>query len=229
MKSATIILFAARKICALKHKIGMCNFRVNHQEIQKNPLYMFTSLWSVLLWLCVFGLGSCLDNEKISRSSEKDSFLRFAQNEIQFLQKNQPGGRKTVGLEEDVKTEVLDSIDWGNEIEATCKWTLTETKKKSIVETTVDSSGQLMIVRYNCVDTMAPLQELMVSYRKGLIDLMQWTVQQRSWWIDRNMRISFQPRKGFGISVKENSIWASPKSYEIYIEINNSDFLINRQ
>ncbi len=229
MKSVSVGLFSARKVYALKHKIRLCNFRVNYSTIEKKPLETIASFWGVLLCLCIFGLGSCQDNKKVNRSAENDSFLRFAQNEIQYLQKNQPGGRKTVSAAEDIKTEVLDSIDWGNELEAICKWTLTETKKKSIVETTVDSSGQLMIVRYNCVDTLAPLQELMVTYRKGLIELMQWTVQQRSWWIDRNMRISFQPRKGFGISVNENSIWACPKSYDIYIEINNSDFLINRQ
>jgi hypothetical protein len=47
------------------------------------------------------------------------------------------------------------------------------------------------------------------------------------WYMDRDLRISFQPRKGYGIQVKENAIWSSEKSYEIYIEINNSDFLIN--
>jgi len=56
---------------------------------------------------------------------------------------------------------------------------------------------------------------------------MQWTVIQRSWFMDRDLRISFQPRKGYGIQVNEDAIWASEKSYEIYIEINNSDFLIN--
>ena len=62
---------------------------------------------------------------------------------------------------------------------------------------------------------------------KGKIEIMQWTVIQRSWFMDRDLRISFQPRKGYGIRVIENAIWSSEKSYEIYIEINNSDFLIN--
>jgi hypothetical protein len=94
-------------------------------------------------------------------------------------------------------------------------------------DTTMDESGPLKIVRMNARDTSVELQELMVTYRKGKIELMQWTVIQRSWFMDRDLRISFQPRKGYGIQVNENAIWASEKSYEIYIEINNSDFLIN--
>lgn len=33
--------------------------------------------------------------------------------------------------------------------------------------------------------------------------------------MDRDVRISFQPRQGYGVSVSENAIWASPNSYEI--------------
>jgi hypothetical protein len=49
--------------------------------------------------------------------------------------------------------------------------------------------------------------------------LMQWTIKQRSWYMDRDVRISFQPRQGYGVSVKENAVWASPNSYEIFAEI----------
>ena len=104
-----------------------------------------------------------------------------------------------------------------------------ETIKKSKVQpaydTTTDESGALKIVRMNARDSTNELQELMVTYRKGKIELMQWTVIQRSWYMDRDLRISFQPRKGYGVQVKENAIWSSEKSYEIYIEINNTDFL----
>jgi len=83
----------------------------------------------------------------------------------------------------------------------------------------VDSSGALKIVRFNAQDTAAELQELMVNYRKQKIQLIQWTIKQRSWYMDRDVRISFQPRQGYGVSVSENAIWASPNSYEIFAEI----------
>ncbi len=59
----------------------------------------------------------------------------------------------------------------------------------------------------------------MVNYRKQKIQLIQWTIKQRSWYMDRDVRISFQPRQGYGVSVSENAIWASPNSYEIFAEI----------
>jgi hypothetical protein len=67
----------------------------------------------------------------------------------------------------------------------------------------------------------------MVTYRKGKIDLMQWDIKQRSWYMDRDLRVSFQPRKGYGVRVSENAVWASPRAYEIFAEINNKEFLIN--
>jgi hypothetical protein len=45
--------------------------------------------------------------------------------------------------------------------------------------------------------------------------------------MDRDLRVSFQPRKGYGVRVSENAVWASPRAYEIFAEINNKEFLIN--
>jgi len=62
---------------------------------------------------------------------------------------------------------------------------------------------------------------LMVNYRKNKIQLMQWTIKQRSWYMDRDVRVSFQPRQGYGVSVSENAIWSSSVVYEIFAEIGN--------
>ncbi|NBV37014.1 MAG: hypothetical protein EBR94_07075 [Bacteroidetes bacterium] len=176
-------------------------------------------------------LVGCGQDSHVDAAAEPDSFVRFAQNEIAWLQKSQPGMTKTVTEGENVETESMDSLNWDNELEAIRTWSLHALSKKSKIQpaydTTIDESGALKIVRMNARDTSAELQELMVTYRKGKIELMQWSVIQRSWYMDRDLRISFQPRKGYGIQVKENAIWSSEKSYEIYIEINNSDFLIN--
>lgn len=177
------------------------------------------------VFLC-FLLG-CGQDKQVVSASEKDSFLRFAQKEISWLQKTQPSIRKTVTRGELVNTETFDSVDWVNELEMLNAWSLSEAKKKFAYDETIDSSGILMIVRYNARDTAAELQELMVTYRKGLIDLMQWTIQQRSWYIDRDLRLSFQPRKGYGVIVKQDVLWASPEMYDIFVEINNSQFLNN--
>jgi hypothetical protein len=179
-----------------------------------------------VLMLCVLMAG-CGKDQWVDAAKESDSFVRFAQNEILWLQKIQPGMRKTVTSGEDVSTETLDSVEWSNELEMIRSWSVSEYRKKHTYDETVDSAGSLMIVRYNAQDTLAELQELMVTYRKGKIDLMQWDVKQRSWYMDRDLRVSFQPRKGYGVRVSENAVWASPRAYEIFAEINNKEFLIN--
>lgn len=179
-----------------------------------------------VLLLCVLMAG-CGKDQWVDAAKESDSFVRFAQNEILWLQKIQPGMRKTVTSGEDVSTETLDSVEWSNELEMIRSWSVSEYRKKHTYDETVDSAGSLMIVRYNAQDTLAELQELMVTYRKGKIDLMQWDIKQRSWYMDRDLRVSFQPRKGYGVRVSENAVWASPRAYEIFAEINNKEFLIN--
>jgi hypothetical protein len=179
-----------------------------------------------VLMLCVLMAG-CGKDQWVDAAKESDSFVRFAQNEILWLQKIQPGMRKTVTSGEDVSTETLDSVEWSNELEMIRSWSVSEYRKKYTYDETVDSAGSLMIVRYNAQDTLAELQELMVTYRKGKIDLMQWDIKQRSWYMDRDLRVSFQPRKGYGVRVSENAVWASPRAYEIFAEINNKEFLIN--
>ena len=179
-----------------------------------------------VLLLCLMMAG-CGKDQWVDAAKESDSFVRFAQNEILWLQKIQPGMRKTVTSGEDVSTETLDSVEWSNELEMIRSWSVSEYRKKHTYDETVDSAGSLMIVRYNAQDTLAELQELMVTYRKGKIDLMQWDIKQRSWYMDRDLRVSFQPRKGYGVRVSENAVWASPRAYEIFAEINNKEFLIN--
>lgn len=172
-----------------------------------------------MVGLGVIALVACNDAGSPQNVAAEDGFVSFALNEIDWLQKSQPGLRKTVTKGDEVSTESMDTLDWSNELEWVTEWSLTEAAKKSKYDETVDSSGALKIVRFNAQDTAAELQELMVNYRKQKIQLIQWTIKQRSWFMDRDVRISFQPRQGYGVSVSENAIWASPNSYEIFAEI----------
>lgn len=184
-----------------------------------------------LVFVSVALLIGCGKDSHVEAAAEPDSFVRFAQNEIAWLQKVQPGMTKTVTEGEKVETESIDTLDWNNELEAIRTWSVFALSKKSktqpAYDTTIDESGPLKIERMNARDTAAELQELMVTYRKGKIDLMQWDIKQRSWYMDRDLRVSFQPRKGYGVRVSENAVWASPRAYEIFAEINNKEFLIN--
>lgn len=172
-----------------------------------------------MVGLGMIALVACNDAGSPQNVAAEDGFVSFALKEIDWLQKSQPGLRKTVTKGDEVSTESMDTLDWSNELEWVTEWSLTEAAKKSKYDETVDSSGALKIVRFNAQDTAAELQELMVNYRKQKIQLIQWTIKQRSWYMDRDVRISFQPRQGYGVSVSENAIWASPNSYEIFAEI----------
>ena len=171
--------------------------------------------------LAMIALAGCDSSSTSTKATEQDSFVTFALEEIDWLQKNQPGLRKTVSKGEDVTTETVDSLDWANELEWVTAWSLREAVKKTKYDETIDSAGDLKIVRYTAQDTAAELQELMVNYNKKRLQLMVWTVKQRSWYMDRDVQVSFQPRQGYGVSVKENALWSSPKSYEIFAEIGN--------
>lgn len=174
-----------------------------------------------LACLALLVFASCGEKSTAKKAGELDDFVLFVQQEIQWLQKTQPGLRKTVSKGDEVSTETIDSLDWANELEWVTTWSLLEAAKKTKYDETVDSAGSLKIVRYNAQDTAAELQELMVNYRKNKIQLMQWTIKQRSWYMDRDVRVSFQPRQGYGVSVSENAIWSSPVAYEIFAEIGN--------
>ena len=156
-------------------------------------------IWMV--GLGVIALVACNDAGSPQNVAAEDGFVSFALKEIDWLQKSQPGLRKTVTKGDEVSTESMDTLDWSNELEWVTEWSLTEAAKKSKYDETVDSSGALKIVRFNAQDTAAELQELMVNYRKQKIQLIQWTIKQRSWYMDRDVRISFQPRQGYWVSV----------------------------
>ena len=176
----------------------------------------------MLMSAAVMGLWSCSEKGVSKKLSETDSLIAFAQGEIAELQRAQKTLRKTVSRGEEVTTETLANVDWSNELEWVTAWSLQGAKKKCVYDETIDSSGALKIVRYNAQDSTAALQELMVNYRKNEIQLMQWTVRQRSWYLDRDLRISFQPKQGYGVWVNENAIWTSPNAYEIFAEIQNA-------
>ena len=84
--------------------------------------------WGVGLCLMVFvGCGKAT----ASKQSATDGFVEFAQQEIAWLQKTQPGLRKTVSKGEEVSTETMDSVDWDNELEWVTAWSLIESAKKT--------------------------------------------------------------------------------------------------
>ena len=82
-----------------------------------------------------WGVGWCLmvfvgcGKSTASKQSATDGFVEFAQQEIAWLQKTQPGLRKTVSKGEEVSTETIDSVDWANELEWVTAWSLIESAK----------------------------------------------------------------------------------------------------
>lgn len=89
---------------------------------------IFGRNWIVRMLFLMFVIGSflmgCGKDSHIDAAEEPDSFVRFAQNEIDWLQKVQPGITKTVTAGEKVETESLDSLDWNNELEAIRTWSV---------------------------------------------------------------------------------------------------------
>jgi len=43
--------------------------------------------------------------------------------------------------------------------------------------------------------------------------------------MDRDVEMSYQPKKGYRIQINENSMWKSPRIFEIFAEIENPEYL----
>lgn len=154
-------------------------------------------------------------------SYSKDLFV-----EIQSLNQRQPGCYKTVIQGEDIHTEEIDSCDFSKEYAVFLNYDLALAEKRfGSYRQSIDSSQGLSLTRFECSDTAADLRQFQVLSKKGDIQLLEWDIQTQSFLMDRTMKLSVQPGKGYRIWVRENSLWSAPSEYEIFAELHNPEHL----
>ncbi|MCC7298522.1 MAG: hypothetical protein IT244_09330, partial [Bacteroidia bacterium] len=64
-----------------------------------------------------------------------------------------------------------------------------------------------------------------ITRKNGRIELIEAKLKTRSFIVDRDTRLSYQPMKGYGIQMKENYLWSQARETEIFAEIDGSGFL----
>lgn len=184
-------------------------------------------------WMYVAALAwvSCQtpEDKKSVFNDQWSVYTKELYRQVQELDDAQPGCYKTVIKGEDIHTEELDSCDFAQEFAVFLNYDLALAEKRfGAYRETLDSSQGLSLLRFECSDTTADLRQFQVLKKQGLVQLLEWEIQTRSFLMDRFMKLSVQPGKGYRIWVRENALWASPVEYEIFTELHNPEHLQTR-
>ena len=171
-----------------------------------------------LLALTLFLFCACA--KKDSRGSNNKAFdlPGYLDSEIRALGARPRVVEKTV-REDEALSESVDTItNWENELEVFRGLDLNSARSGEFKVNT-DSSMELAIETWYNLDSMAELQELMITRRKGQIELLQIRTQNIGRIRDRHTVLSYQPRKGYGLRMSEKYIWGDPHVTEIFAQI----------
>ena len=168
---------------------------------------------------------ACSNEEISDRSQFKDPWQKFILQEIDSLTKQNPKLTKTINLGNEVDTKVLDSVDWFNELLGFLAIDFSKEQQRTKYLSSLDSNGKIAMTSYYAQDTNALLQTFVVTRINGKVDLLTWTTKLRSFMMDRQQELAYQPGKGYRMNIKENSLWGSPRTIEIFGDIHNKEFL----
>jgi hypothetical protein len=126
---------------------------------------------------------------------------------------------KTIESGDDIHSDTLQNPDWKSELH---RFLEVDLNKQGGFELTLDSSGPLAITRYSAIDSTLEVQELDITRRNGVIELLVIETRVNSFLLNRSERLSYQPGKGFGLRITEDYIWSRPSYYEIFAQIINT-------
>jgi len=180
-----------------------------------------------ILLLLVLTINGCVE-ENNPQFVPNDKWQKMIYNDIHYLSSKNLRLNRTIAEKETVENEKLDSLtkeDWMNELEMF----LTVNTEKEInsgnFDSTDDQSGKYRITNFYNNDTLAALQQFQIMKFENKVQIISWKLRNRSWMMDRDVEMSYQPKKGYRIQVNENSMWKSPRSFEIFAEIENPEYL----
>jgi hypothetical protein len=56
------------------------------------------------------------------------------------------------------------------------------------------------------------------------LEIIQVSTRERSWIVDRDKVLTYQPGRGYRIEVKEDYLWNSPTTTEIFVVFSKAEF-----
>ncbi|MBS3913076.1 MAG: hypothetical protein KG003_01120 [Bacteroidetes bacterium] len=142
-----------------------------------------------------------------------------------MLDSIKPVIHKTMVNNEDPMDVKMDSADWKEELSLFEMLDLRTAANEDKYTESVDSNGNLKIQRFSALDSNREIQSLSITYRNNEIELIEAFLKKRTFVVDRDTRMSYQPGKGYGIQLDENYIWSKPHTKEIFVELEPNGFL----
>jgi hypothetical protein len=175
--------------------------------------------------ILLFGCSKSSKNEFVP----KDEWQKYMVNQIDSLLIINPTVVKNITTRDLVENEVLNlpitREKWMDELGAFLMVDFSTEKEKSKLQHSIDSAGKNSIENYYSNDTNAYLQSFSIHKTNNKIQLLQWQLKKRTFLMDRDVQMSYQPLKGYRIQINENALWNSPKQIEIFAEIQNNNDL----
>lgn len=158
----------------------------------------------------------------------KDKWQKIIYNDVNTLSDKNLTLNKTIAEKDKVENEKLDSLekgDWMKELEMFLNVNTEKELSVGNFDSSDDQSGKFRIINFYNKDSLASLQQFQIMRFENEVQILSWKLRSRSWMMDRDVEMSYQPKKGYRIKVNENSMWKSPRSFEIFAEIENLEYL----
>jgi hypothetical protein len=161
---------------------------------------------------------ACAKNDRRINTTKAFDLPGYLDSEILALGARPRIVEKTLREDEALRESVDTVLDWEKELEIFRGYDLNSARSGEFRLNT-DSSMDLSIETWYNTDSTAELQELMITRRRGHIELLQLRTRNTGRIRDRHSVLSYQPRKGYGLRMSEKYIWGEPHVTEIFAQI----------
>lgn len=164
-------------------------------------------------------LVSCSPGGNVVTKTGLPDLSGFMEQQIHWLDSVQPGFHRVHAVNGTPDSQDPDSLDWDAELRVFKTLNLNKPGLGEKYHTNVDSTGAIKITTWYATDSAVEIRRLAVTEVNGKKELIEADLVNRGFVVDRNISLSFQPEKGYGIRVSENYIWSKPKTYEIFNQL----------
>lgn len=170
-------------------------------------------------------LAACT-SDKVVKTADFFDFNGYFKEQIRLLDSLDPAFEKVISMNGEPQDEMSDSLNWNEELEIFLTLDLNKPSMKEKYRTETDSGGDIAIHKITAMDSAMYIQEISTTMVKGEIQLIEAILKKRSFIADRDVRLSYQPLKGYSLRISENYIWNKPQMREIYTQIQGPGHLM---
>jgi hypothetical protein len=150
-----------------------------------------------LTGIFLFAFSCNSGNQKNEKVKYTDLWQIYISSQIDTLTKANPSLIKTINQGEEVETLKMDSVNWANELGGFLNIDFSKESAKNKYAINTDSAGKISMIGFFAKDTNAYIQSFEVTRIDSKIDLLQWKTKTRSFLIDRDQVLAYQPGKDF--------------------------------